>query len=400
VAIKAGELRRGVDFQIERADKVIAGVVVDSRGTPIEGATVEVEDARGGVGRATSLARAMMGERARTDVEGAFVMNGLGDGPYHVRASAPGQAPGEIGNVSGGTRGLRLRLAAGGSVGGVVIDSGGSPVQDFTVEAELTDRATVLSPLGSKLRLTVRNAAGQFEVGGLPGGDYRLLVNGPAGEIGLLDGIRLQDGEQRRGLRVVLEAGLVLTGVVLAHPENQPLVGARVTLGGNGPFMTRSTGSDGSFRFEGVRRGGRVVVSVQDSLGQRIPERVKVNSPVDAKSLPPQVVRLVAGTLGEWSAEDMLGLTAVSQEGAAVIRTILPGGIAASAGVHVGDRLLTIGNVPASGLGEMGLESLLAGEPGAPVELVLERAGGTRRTVTLLRATRLGGGESAPAASK
>lgn len=102
--------------------EAIAGRVVTSDGTPIEGATVRVSNVipRRFVGsRSEADMRAMGHEfslRAETDRSGDFELPGLTPGTYTVHASADGFARGERANVSTGTRDTEVVLESFGSV--------------------------------------------------------------------------------------------------------------------------------------------------------------------------------------------------------------------------------------------------------------------------------------------
>ncbi|MBC7975436.1 MAG: PDZ domain-containing protein, partial [Myxococcales bacterium] len=65
------------------------------------------------------------------------------------------------------------------------------------------------------------------------------------------------------------------------------------------------------------------------------------------------------------------------------VGTVVPGGLAAAAGVAVGDRLISIHGAALGGMLPMGAATLLGNQPpGATIALGIERAG-TAQTISL-----------------
>lgn len=79
------------------------------------------------------------------------------------------------------------------------------------------------------------------------------------------------------------------------------------------------------------------------------------------------------------------GMALVSRHDAILVQEVVSGSPAAMAGIHSGERLLTVDGVKASGKSLAWLEAALAGPPGSGVLVTLADAGGGVRTLALVR---------------
>jgi len=128
----------------------VEGVVYSTRGEPVGGASILVvesgipgedpEAAQGRLVEATNMGEGGRDIRAISDVDGRFVVEGLADGGYWIRAIAADYAYSTITDVSisGGNpeKGVELVVDPGGTVEGHV-RQGGLPKQDVAVQASL-----------------------------------------------------------------------------------------------------------------------------------------------------------------------------------------------------------------------------------------------------------------------
>ena len=150
---------------------VIAGVVVDPEGNPVEGAQVTANPVRGdggpprGGGRGTS--------QDVTDGGGKFRITGLADGSYTLHASRsalPNLGRRNRGGSDGveaktGDANVKLVLPAEGKVAGKVALAGGGAPSVFTVSVGPVQQSFL--------------ASDAFELPGIAPGAYTLLVSGP-----------------------------------------------------------------------------------------------------------------------------------------------------------------------------------------------------------------------------
>ncbi len=281
----------------------IEGIVEDSAGTPLSGASV------------TAHARASRdGSVVRTAADGTFKLDGLEPGSWRLVAERAGSAPATKIAHAGDT-GVRLRLAYGGRIEGRVRDRrSGLPVAPFTVivQSELApggrlsgvvfsrgSRAPVAgatvevegmpTSAGVPVRMeAVSGADGRFELAGIseramslfasaPGHHARVLsVPGvPSGELGgpveieltplaageeprvELAGIGAQlvkEGEALRVLRVLPGGGAAEVGLA-AGDEVIAIDGAAVSAMTLGDAVPRLRGPEGTTVALTVRRG-------------------------------------------------------------------------------------------------------------------------------------------------
>lgn len=105
----------------------ISGIVVDAHGVPLEDASVDVEPVGGG-----------RNESVWTDKTGTFHLVDIAKGSYTAKASTKDTIPAEpVSFEHDGEHartGIKLTVARGGEIGGVVVDSGGHPVAEAHVQ--------------------------------------------------------------------------------------------------------------------------------------------------------------------------------------------------------------------------------------------------------------------------
>jgi hypothetical protein len=125
---------------------MVAGVVVDERGAPLEGADV--------------WARGPAARSSRTRRDGTFEIVGLPhDAVFLVSAHSAGRLSAILVDVASGAAGLRLVLVKGLTSSGRLLDVGGKPMPDEHVNFETAD--------GLHAATAKTDAEGRFTVGGL-----------------------------------------------------------------------------------------------------------------------------------------------------------------------------------------------------------------------------------------
>ncbi len=195
---------------------------------------------------------------------------------FGVEVSAPGYAPAtERHVVAAGPDDplpLVLRLGRGASVVGTIVARGtGVPLEGARVRTYAIDETVPAADDGVHGRRPARSdARGRFEIGGVPAGRTRLLVETPDGEV-------VDDGPfdvPRSGVverRIEVRAPGVLTGTV-EDEAGRPVAGATVVIaeigerGETSRDRRTTTNESGRFRVEGIP-GGRYVVVRTESAG-------------------------------------------------------------------------------------------------------------------------------------
>ncbi|HXU81181.1 MAG TPA: carboxypeptidase regulatory-like domain-containing protein, partial [Polyangia bacterium] len=193
----------------------IAGIVVDSDGTPVRGGTV-IANLSGGDPRAQ---RVDSWESLHPD--GTFQVTGLMPGTYLLRVSATAQPePKEAEKVTvaagRSVDGLRIVLDRWGAVKGTVADEEGHPVPD--VEVQATGEAW------SWAEPQLSHEDGSFLIEGLRPGSYRIVASrrGAWGE-----GLRAPGSadDDVQGTKVAVKAGAVATVKLVVERQSGKISG-------------------------------------------------------------------------------------------------------------------------------------------------------------------------------
>jgi hypothetical protein len=241
----------GIDFVLPPAGR-ITGLVVDDAGRPVEAF------------RANARARARMGYGGMRDnfaaPDGRFVLEDVAEGEYVLDVSAPDRAPAVVPGVkvtAGGTADVgTVRLSAGGTVRGLVVDAASAPVAGATASIGGAGRDyTRITPE------VTSDAGGAFEFRGVPPGTAQVTVTHPSYAPGLATGLDVDPARGPTEVRVALSQGGRIEGRVRTRSGVLP-AGAvvdvrisRVILGfADGPGL-RPVAPDGTFVVDHVPTG-------------------------------------------------------------------------------------------------------------------------------------------------
>ena len=255
VDLTAGD-RRDLELKLD-LDGTISGVVVDPRGEPVPEAMVSARPNARGLAALSRRGRGEWGLRGRaqelTDAGGRFVLRGLREGDYQLRASRTG-APGrnwqqDPVDAEVGDQNVKIVLPEDGSVVGRVLFADGSAPELYTASAGMGQG----TPFSAK--------DGTFELENVPPGKRSLTVTGPS-----FDQKRVEvDVEEGKALNVgtlTVKKGRIITGRVLTA-AGAPAAGATV-------FAGRRLFGDGarpSTRGFGPGGGGVVRSATADDEG-------------------------------------------------------------------------------------------------------------------------------------
>ncbi|MEM9382183.1 MAG: sigma-70 family RNA polymerase sigma factor, partial [Planctomycetota bacterium] len=264
--IEAGRTTR-LDVEVPRGVDVV-GRVLDPRGGPVGGATLELSD-------------------YGNNGEGSVVGTAGADGRYRVRdvsighdlsARAPGFAPSGQVDING-SPGFTLEVdpvlgGAGGRLVGTVVDENGTRLADATVvvspsgsrerRKDDTGRRIYERPLPVVLRT---DDEGRFEADGLGAHHHTIQVR-TAMHAPLRRSLLVQAGKEHEVL-LQMRLGRTLTGVV-KRVDGEPARGASVSLRGSNLVSGHAAkaAQDGSFRIDGIELHEIEVFAIEKDHGK------------------------------------------------------------------------------------------------------------------------------------
>lgn len=247
----------------------LAGTVVDADGAAVEGAVVTLFDARGEYGSTT------------TDAAGAFVVEGLPDDRYRVRATAPARgtgaetwAPGaperctsDVFEVPAtGEAIASVAMLPGATLTGTVLLPDGAPAVGAVVTA---------NPSGDAVsRSITAGPDGAFVLSGLPGAEVTIAVShasvldqywGASFDDDLAWTLQLELANTTDLGTVALLAGAALSGTVYG-PEGLGVPFGKVVVSSGGATVSAETLLDGTWSLPNVPPGSASLVAEGPNL--------------------------------------------------------------------------------------------------------------------------------------
>ena len=259
---------------------------------------VAVTDGTAPIANASVELRATVMWHATTDAKGIATFAHVGAEWAPLVASAPGFAPaammlGTSGDPKAPVR-VALVLAKGAAVRGVVVDGAGKPVGGARVVATAASEPfPVVDPRRDGV---VSNADGTFELAALSAGTWRLTATHTTYGPTTSTPIALDGASPKTGVKLVLEPGGTITGVV-TDASGAPVASANVRVVVRGNVFWRAqrqafSGGDGKFKLEGLPRRGVDVVAQAEHGASAI-------MPVDLEATAVKDVALKLDVTGE-----------------------------------------------------------------------------------------------------
>ncbi len=264
-------------------------VIVTAAGAPVAGAQVAL--------------RSTLAWEASTAADGVAMLHGVGPvwGPLSVRAD--GFAPFAMMLSTAGEQGrptqIAVTLVKGASIAGVVVDDQGKPVVDARVVATpMSDPFPIVDPRHDGVS-TATNGA--FSLPALAAGTWRLTATRAGSAPGSSTPITVDGIHERTGVKLVLEQGAILTGIV-TDQAGAPVASADVRVVVRGHVFWRErreafTAADGTFTIAGLpRRAVDVVASHEQGASAIVPADLAAQREVKV-TLSLDVTDAVEGTV-------------------------------------------------------------------------------------------------------
>lgn len=275
---KQVSIRKGQEFEqifeLHQTGAVI-GSVVNTAGDPMPGAHIEVRPS------AESKATLRVLGNGTTDREGAFMIGNVESGEdLQVRVKLTGflECYSETFVLATGQQvdAGKIVVQLGGEIEGVVVNSEGQPVNGVWVEAR-PEGGTDLIP-GTSVQTS---DGGKFLVRGLQAGKFDLIAKSAGFVDSQTPAVEVREGQRNTGIRIVLEQGGKLAGVVV-NGEDQPIQGAEVIVRDLGAGLKEHrvvTNSRGAFEFTSIIAEDFVELEINNKdYGTYLDERVKVGT--------------------------------------------------------------------------------------------------------------------------
>lgn len=255
----------------------IRGRVVDGEGEPVPHVRVVAHPELRGRGGSLAAQRIRGELSATTDAEGRFALEGLRPGGYVLRP-LPAGASEQTSILRAGTRtstgrdDVEVRLLAGGTIRGRLVDARGEPVAGYGLRVDI---AAVVPQA---------DAEGRFEVEDVAPGLHTLTLLGEGFASLHVDDVQVASGAVTDLGDLEAPAGRRIEGVVL-DADLRPVAGARVVagtqllgssdalgepmgLGGELGSTKARTDAEGRFALEGLDAGTLVVAAEHPDAGR------------------------------------------------------------------------------------------------------------------------------------
>lgn len=251
VAVTAGETKT-IEVKAARG-LAIRGRVVDAKaGRGVQDATVSARPEGGGGPFMLDLGG--NGGGAVTDADGRFEIIDQGPGAYQLTARhslySEGTARVTLEDKDGA---IDIPVVSGGVIAGMVASSQGAPLAGAEVSLQASGEAGGIR-MGMDGQGTLTDGAGRFRFEHLSAGRYRVGATMRSEASPTID-VALNAGDVREDIRLALDAGATVRGVVKGLDENERsgvMVGAQ---GSEDYFANTRTNAEGAFEFTGVPKG-------------------------------------------------------------------------------------------------------------------------------------------------
>ncbi len=379
VASRAGYVSARLDVT---ADGDRGGLTLTlAKAQPLEGQVVD-GDGKG-----------VAGAVVRCDPDGSIAATSGEEGRFELAAGADGcdaqAVHGDYGasetvHLARGAKNI-LVLPSPGGIAGVVVDERGQPITTYIIAVETFVAADKQSEGMGGAQKSINDPGGAFELTGLGRGTYRLTASAEGRPPARSDTIEVEAGRTTRGVRIRLDRGITISGVITDRTTKQPLGGVRVALDsvtatGANAIAPAVSGDDGSFSIDGVP---------QAPFSLRLSKsgyRDKITS-LDGRGKTDLKTQIDLAPAGAGASFEMVGIGASLGQGRDYVSfsSVFPDGPADKSGALAGDKILRIDGRSAENFTVDDCIQRLRGAEGSTVSVTLGR-GDKSIEVTMTRA--------------
>jgi uncharacterized GH25 family protein len=286
----------------------IQGMVFDRDGQPVEGAEIFLEES----GPMMGFVMAGGTEReatANSEASGWFMVEDLSpEERYTLRFQRTGFVEKSVGPIElPAIEPLEVTLDTASRITGRVVNAEGDPIAGSSVSLERTHTIEMGGAVMQAMMMTGADtdAEGRFLFEDQEPGKIKLSAVAPRFQEATLDHLEVPKGEDLDGVEIILKAGAVVEGRVLA-PDGRPAIGTNVRLAGETPGMIRMGGAgvdgNGYYRLDGLEPGELSVEATHEDY-PRVVKDIEAKEGINALNLRfeggQEVAGMVASTSGE-----------------------------------------------------------------------------------------------------
>jgi hypothetical protein len=266
---------------------------------------------------------------------------------------------------------LSLRLGAGGSIEGAVVDARGAGLPSFSVGIESFSPARGQRFDGVPPR-TFEDARGAFRWDKLAPGRYVLTASAPGRSAARSGVVEVVAAAPTRGVRIVVGVGGTVTGRVFDE-RHAPIAGVDLRFDAVSSVLDSSaatrTDESGQYRLEGAPAGPFTLRVQREGFRVRLVTGLRV----EATGVLRQDVTLAAFDGGPGLELGGIGATLEPRRGGVALHDVFPGDPAQRAGLRAGDRVLRIDGESTDDMSLADVLQRLRGEDGTSVGVTVQR---------------------------
>lgn len=291
-----GQLLEGLVLEIP-ASKTLKGTVLFPDGASAEGAPVSVRRDISKMDPGMMGGGVDLGQQgsAETDAYGAFVVKGLGEGPFALSVDHEVEEGEHAGvwrarllEVEGGARGLVLELEGTTSLHGRVVGASGEPLEAFDVRATLQGSGAAFG-IGAEHRgeSFEERVDGTFELDGLVEGTWEVVVSAEGHAESEVAELTLPEAPNAEAFVFTLIPSATARGRVL-DPEGREIGGAivglelklaeRMAMARRGDLPEAISDHEGRFELSGLAPGEVELVAQLEGFASSEPVSVTLVS--------------------------------------------------------------------------------------------------------------------------